>query len=147
MTKKVKQVKNIEKEEKLTINNISVGDVIPDSTRNPKEWQVNDDLISQMRRYEQESDKSAIWKNKITGMFLYFKWMEDHPEEKTKTKKKPGRKPKDVDIEELEEKEIVKEENLMLDCIADCKTEYGVKTVNTKSQKFKRFYYNWKQSE
>ncbi len=97
MAKKSKQVKNKEKEEKLTIDNISVGDVIPDSTRNPQEWQVDDDLIEQMRRYEQETKKSAIWRNKITGMFLYFKYIEDHPEF-LKKKSNPKRKEKQKKI-------------------------------------------------
>ncbi|KKL10502.1 hypothetical protein LCGC14_2555170, partial [marine sediment metagenome] len=107
MAKKSKQVNNKEKEEKLTINNISAGDVITDSTRNSKEWNVDDDLIEQMRRYEQESNKTAIWKNKITGMFLFFKYYEDNPEEKKKAKKR-GRKPKKVE----EEEELTDEEEL-----------------------------------
>ena len=83
MTKKVKEVKS---EEKLTLDNLESGMKLSDSTRNPKEWQVDDDLIEQMRRYEQDSGKSSIWKNKITGTFLFYKWYEDHPEEKLKTR-------------------------------------------------------------
>ena len=49
--------------------------------------------------------------------------------------------------DEKEETEIVNEEDMLLDCIADYKMEYGVKTVNSKSQKFKQFYYKWKQSD
>ena len=143
--KKGEQVKS---EEKLSLENISVGDTILDL--HDEKVEITEDLIEQMRRYEQETNKLAIWRNKITGTFLFYKYVEDHPEEKLKTKKKPGRKPKveeDVDIEELEEKEIVNEEDMLLDCIEDYKAEYGVKTVNTKSQKFKRFYYKWKQSD
>ena len=147
MTKKTKEVKS---EEKLTLDNLESGMKLSDSTRNPKEWQVDDDLIEQMRRYEQESNKSAIWKNKITGMFLFYKYYEDHPEEKTKTKKKPGRKPKKVEedakIEDLED-ELVNEEDLMLDCIVDYKAEFGVKKVNTNTKKFKTFFEEWKQAE
>jgi len=146
-----KRVKEVKSQEKLTLDNLVSGMKLSDSTRNPKEWKVDDDLIEQMRRYEQESNKSAIWKNKITGMFLFFKYYEDHPEEKLKTKKKPGRKPRkveeDVDIEELEEKEIVNEEDMLLDCIADYKAEYNVKKVNTNTKKFKAFFENWKKSE
>ena len=104
-----------------------------------------------MRLYEQESNKSVIWRNKITGTFLFFKYVEDHPEEKLKTKKKPGRKPKkteeDVDIEELIEEEIVDEEDLMLDAIEDYKNEFGVKKVNTNTKKFQAFFEEWKQAE
>ena len=148
MAKKVKEVKS---EEKLSLENISVGDKILDL--HDEEVEITEDLIEQMRQYEQETNKSVIWRNKITGSFLFYKYVEDHPEEKLKTKKKPGKKPKaeeveeDVNIEELEEKEIVNEEDMVLDCIADYKMEYGVKTVNTKSQKFKQFYYKWKQSD
>jgi len=146
MAKKIKQVKS---EEKLSLENLKVGMTIQDL--HDEEIEITDDLIEQMRQYEQETNKSVIWRGKITGTFLFFKYVEDHPEEKLKTKKKSGRKPKkveeDVNIEELEEKEIVNEEDMILDCIADYKMEYGVKTVNTKSQKFKQFYYKWKQSD
>ncbi len=151
MAKKIKQVKS---EEKLTLDNLESGMKLSDSTRNPKEWQVDDDLIEQMRRYEQESNKSAIWKNKITGMFLFFKYYDDHPEEKTKTKKKSGRKPKKVEeeIDEEEEieqaiEEVADEENELLDCIADYKIEFNVKKVNTNTKKFKSFFEEWKQAE
>jgi len=144
-----KKIKEVEKKEQLTLNGIKVGDIILDL--HDEEIEITKDLIEQMRQYEQETNKSVIWRGKITGTFLFFKYIEDHPEEKLKTKKKPGRKLKkveeDVDIEELIESEVKDEENLMLDCIADYKAEYGVKTVNTKSQKFKQFYYKWKQSD
>ncbi len=167
MANKSKQVKNKEKEEKLTINNISVGDAISDSTRNPKEWEITDDLIEQMRRYEQETTKNAIWKNKITGMFLFFKYYEDNPKEK-KEKKKSGKKPKveEEEIDELDElenieqaleennkldeaieMEVVDEENELLDCIADYKAEFNVKNVNTNTKKFKKFFEEWKKAE
>ena len=107
-----------------------------------------------MRRYEQESNKSAIWKNKITGIFLFFKYYDDHPEEKTKTKKKPGRKPNIVEdeideeeeIEQEIEEQITTEENELLDCIEDYKAEFNVKAVKTNSKKFKEFFEKWKQS-
>jgi len=144
MTKKAKEVKK----EELTIDSISEGDVIPDL--HGEKITITDDLIEQMRRFEQEMSKKAIYKNKITGTFLYFKYYEDNPKE-VKPKKKPGRKPKAKveeieETEELEGKEIVNEEDMLLDAIEDYKAEYGVKTVNTKSQKFKQFYYNWKNS-
>ena len=143
MAKKVKQVNP---EDKLSLDNIKVGDIILDL--HDEEVEITEDLIEQMKQYEQETKKSVIWRGKITGRFLFFKYVEDHPEEKLKTKKKPGRKPK---AEELEEKEqVIKEvdeENLLKDAIEDYKSEYGVKTVNTKSQKFKQFYYKWKQSD
>ena len=99
MAKKTKQVKS---EEKLSLENLKVGMTIQDL--HDEEIEIKDDLIEQMRQYEQETNKSAIWRNKITGTFLFFKWYEDNPEEKLKNKKKPGRKPKkveeDVDIED-----------------------------------------------
>lgn len=129
MAKKKKEVKS---EDKLSLENIKVGDII--LNLHDEEIEITDDLISQMKQYEQDTNKSVIWRGKITGTFLFFKYIEDHPEEKLKTKKKPGRKPK-------------VEEDIFLDCIADYKMEYDVKTVNTKSQKFKQFYYKWKQSD
>ena len=144
MAKKVKEVKN----EVLTLDNLESGMTILDL--HDEEVEITDDLIEQMRQYEQETNKSVLWRGKITGRFMFFKYYKDHPEEKSKTKKKPGRKPKieeDVDIEELIESEVKDEENMMLDCIADYKAEYSVKTVNTKSQKFKQFFYKWKQEK
>jgi len=148
-----KKVKGVKSQEKLTLDNLESGMKLSDSTRNSKEWNVDDDLIEQMRRYEQESNKSAIWKNKITGMFLFFKYYEDNLQEKKKSKK-PSRKPKIVE-EELDEEEeieqaieeVVDEENLILDCIEDYKAEYNVKKVNTNTKKFKAFFEEWKQAE
>ena len=146
MTKKVKEVKS---EEKLTLDNISVGDKILDL--HDEEIEITEDLIEQMHKYEQETNKSVIWRNKITGSFLFYKYVEDHPEEKLKNKKKPGRKPKnveeDAEIEDLEEEEIVNEEDMMLDCIADYRNEFGVKKVNTNTKKFKAFFEEWKQAD
>lgn len=142
MAKKTKQVKS---EEKLTLDNLESGMTILDL--HDEEIEITEDLIEQMRQYEQDTNKSVIWRGKITGTFLFFKYVEDHPEEKLKTKRKQGRKPKIEEDVNIEEKEIVNEEDLVLDCIADYKAEYGVKTVNTKSQKFKRFFYNWKQAD
>lgn len=140
-----KKVKGV-KVEVLTLENISVGDIVPDL--HGEDVEITDDLIEQMRRFEQESKKSAIYKNKITGTFLYFKFYEYNPQKK-KEKKKPGRKPKkvdeDVNIEELEEEEIINEENMMLDAIEDYKAEFNVKKVNTNTKKFKAFYNEWKQ--
>ncbi len=148
-----KKVKNVKSQEKLTLANIESGMKLSDSTKNPKEWKVDDDLIEQMRRYEQESNKSAIWKNKITGKFLFFKYYEDNPQEKKKSKKR-GRKPKKVEdeIDEEEEieqaiEEVVDEENLLLDCIEDYKAEFNVKRVNINTKKFKAFFEEWKKSE
>jgi len=83
MAKKVKEVKF---EEKLSLENINVGDKILDL--HDEEVEITEDLIEQMRKYEQETNKSVIWRNKITGTFLFYKYVEDHPEEKLKTKKK-----------------------------------------------------------
>ena len=139
MAKKAKEVKS---EEKLSLENLKVGMTITDL--HDEEIEITDDLIEQMRRYEQDTNKSVIWRGKITGTFLFYKYIEDHPEEKLKTKKKPGRKPK---IEKVFEEEIVDEENLMLDAIADYKAEFNVMKVNTNTKKFKAFFEEWKQSD
>jgi len=163
-----KATDSVEKKVQMTIDGLKVGMSIPDL--HGTKIKVTKNLISQMRAFEKENPKShAIWKDKITGTFLYFKYYEDNPAEK-KEKKKVGRKPKEeieveeesVDdeeeleevLEEIEEKtkldeeieaEVEDEENELLDAIEDYKVEYNVKTVNTNSQKFKRFLYKWKQ--
>ena len=52
MAKKSKQVNSKNDNEKLTIDNISVGMSILDSTKNPKDWEITNDLIEQMGIYE-----------------------------------------------------------------------------------------------
>ncbi len=97
-----------------------------------------------------ESKKNAIFQGKVTGGFLYFKYFEDNPEEKTKEKKKPGR-PKKVEentkLDEAIESEVEDEEHLLLDCIEDYKAEYNVQKVNTNTKKFKAFFNEWKKIE
>lgn len=167
-----KKTKQVQKEE-LTIDNISAGDTLYDL--HDEQVEITDDLIEQMRRFEQEMNKKAIYKNKVTGTFLYFKYYEDNPKE-VKPKKKPGRKPKAKEeeiedkVEELDEEELDDEleeieeaieknkldeaieveddeESLMLDAIEDYKSEFGVKTVKTGSKKFKAFFEDWKKTE
>ena len=149
MAKKSKRVKEAKKEEKLSLENLKVGMTIQDL--HDEEVEIMEDLIEQMRKYEQETNKSVLWKGKITGRFLFYKWYEDNPQEKLKTKKKPGRKPKveviEESLDEAMESEVEDEENELLDCIEDYKAEYNVKNVNINSQKFKRFFYNWKQEK
>ena len=70
---------------KLSLENIKVGDIIPDLHN--KNIEITDDLIEQMKRYEQNSGKSAIWRNKITGSFLFYKLTKENPQEKNKSKK------------------------------------------------------------
>jgi len=140
MSKKSKEVKP---EEKLTLDNISVGNKILDL--HDEKIEITEDLIEQMRQYEQETKKSVFWRGKITGRFIFFKYYEEHPEEKLKTKKKPGRKPKNV--EQLIEEEIVDEENELLDAIADYKAEFNVSKVNVNTKKFKAFFEEWKKSD
>lgn len=65
---------------KLSLENIKVGDIIPDL--NNKDIEITDTLIEQMRIYELETKKSAIWRNKITGSFLHFKWKTENPQKK-----------------------------------------------------------------
>ncbi len=126
-----------------------------------------------MRKFEKANPKSnAVWKGKITGTFLYYKYYEDNPQEK-KAKKKPSKKPKKVEeieveeeeefeydeeeLEDLEEEEIDEEEleealedeeNLLKDCIADYKSEYDIKgKVNINTKKFKKYFEQWNQTE
>ncbi len=129
----------------MDLDNIKVGMTIPDL--HGEDVKIDDDLIEQMRIFENESKQHAIWKNRITGSFLYYKYFEDHPEEKNKPKKKAGRKPKTEDLDEEIESEAESEEDLILDCIEDYKTEFNVKKVNTNTKKFKAYFEDWKQLE
>lgn len=66
--------------EKINTENIDVGMLLPDSTTRSKLWYIDDESIIQMKVYENEKGKSAIWNNKITGKFLEFKYYQDNPE-------------------------------------------------------------------
>lgn len=131
-----KNEKEVKKKVQLTLNGIKTGMVIKDL--HDKEIEITEDLIEQMKRFEKDTKKSAIWRNKITGSFLLYKWIEEKPEEK---------KVKEVIEEELEEvieEQVKNEENMLLDCMEDYKVEYNVKTVKTDSKKFKAFFEKWK---
>jgi len=149
---------------------LKIGMTIPDL--HGEDTKVDNDLINQMKAFEKTNPKSnAIWKGKITGTFLYYKYYEDNPAEKNK-KKKPGRKPKakveeeeievEDELEEMEqaveevieesleqeiEAEVQSEEEMLLDAMEDYKVEYNVKKVNTDTKKFKAFFEEWKESE
>lgn len=89
-----------------------------DSTKYPQEWEIDNILIEQIRRYEQDSGKSAIQRKKIAEMFLYFKYCEDNPEfleEKEKFKVKINGNAKKIKEEVDIEKKIEVEENLILE--------------------------------
>ena len=147
--KMAKKAKEVKENDKLLLENLKVGDKILDLHN--EEIEITEDLIEQMKRFEKETKKSSIRRGKITGGFLYFKQIEEHPEEKNKSKK--SKKVEEESIEEIIEEsldeeieaEVHHEEDMLLDAMEDYKMEYNVKTVNTKSQKFKRFLYKWKQ--
>ena len=80
-----REKKTKQNDDKLSLENIKVGDIIPDLHN--KDIEITDDLIEQMKRYEQDSGKSAIWRNKITGSFLFYKLTKENPREKNKSKK------------------------------------------------------------
>ena len=143
MAKKIKQVKEVKEKVQLNLENVIVGTSIKDL--HGEDVKIDEDLISQMKAFERESKQHAIWKGKLTGSFLYFKWMKENPQEKSKPKKKPGRKPKKV--EELIEEEVIDEENQMLDAMADYKAEFNVTKVNVNTKKFKTFFEEWKKAE
>ena len=138
----------VKKKVQLNLENVIVGTSIKDL--HGEDIKIDKDLISQMKGFEKESKQHAIWKGKLTGNFLYFKWMKENPQEE-KEKKKPGRKPKKVEevieesLDEAIETEVENEENELLDCIEDYKNEYNIKKVNINTKKFKTFYAEWKE--
>ncbi len=140
-----KKVKDVNEKIQITLDNVKAGMII--KNHHGEDIKLDNDLISQMKAYEMESKKKAIFQGKVTGGFLYFKYFEDNPEEKTKEKKKSGR-PKKVEentkLDEAIESEVEDEEHLLLDCIEDYKAEYNVKKVNTNTKKFQAFFEEWK---
>jgi len=121
-----KATDSVEKKVQMTIDGLKVGMSIPDL--HGTKIKVTKNLISQMRAFEKENPKShAIWKDKITGTFLYFKYYEDNPVEKNaKAKPKPK---KVVEIEEDEELEF-DEEDLEEEIDEDEELEEALEEVN-----------------
>ncbi len=76
-----KEEKTKQNDGKLSLENIKVGDIIPDL--NNDDIEITDAILEQMRMYEQETKKSAIWHNKITGKFLHFKWTKEKKSKKS----------------------------------------------------------------
>ncbi len=140
-----KKVKKVNEKIQITLDNVKVGMII--KNHHSEDIKIDNDLISQMKAYEMESKRNAIFQGKVTGGFLYFKYFEDHPEEKTKEKKKPGRPKKVEENTKLDEAIESDEEHLLLDCIEDYKAEFNVKKVNTNTKKFKAFFEEWKKAE
>lgn len=134
--------KKVKENDKLLLENLKVGDTILDL--HGEEVEITEDLIEQMRKFEQESKQNAIWKGKVTGGFLYFKWIGEHPEEK---KPKKVKKVIKESLDEEIEAEVEDEENELLDAIEDYKIKFGVEKVNTNTKKFKVFFEEWKEAE
>ncbi len=65
MAKKIKEVKS---HEKLSLENIKVGDKILDL--HDEEVEITDDLIEQMRQYEQETNKYILIILSILKIYL-----------------------------------------------------------------------------
>ncbi len=141
MAKKKAKSEPEKKKIQLNLDGLKAGMVIKDLHN--VDVNVDDDLIAQMRRFEQETKQHAIWRGTVTGMFLRFKYIQDNPDFAEK-------KVKEVIEEELEEvieKQVKQEEDELLDCMEDYKSKYHVKTVNTNTKKFKAFFEKWKQSD
>ena len=134
-----KNEKEVKKKVQLNLDGLKTGMVIKDLHN--EDIEIDDDLIEQMKAFEKDTKKSAIWRNRITGSFLLYKWIKKYPEEK---------KVKEVIEEELEEvieEQVKNEEDELLDAMEDYRMKFNVKKVNTSSKKFKAFYEKWKQSE
>ncbi len=98
MTKKAKAKQVVvEKKEQMIVDDLSIGDIVPDL--HGVDVEITDDLISDMKTFESEGKTKAIWRNKITGMFLFWRMNKDKPKKEKKVKKA---KPKVVE-EEIEE--------------------------------------------
>ena len=173
MTKKAKVV---QKKEQLIVDDLIVGETIPDL--HDQNIEITDDLIEQMKKFETENKSHAIWRDKITGSFLFWKMNKDKPPKKKKPGKKPKKVEEEIEIEEYDEElefdeeeemeqaieevieesleeaieeQVVSEEELLLDAKGDYASEFnikgGAKNVNTKTKKFKAFFEKFKESE
>lgn len=68
MAKKAK--KAVKQRAQLIVDDLLVGEFIPDL--HGEDVEITEDLVEQMHRFEQGSNTHALWKNKITGSFLFF---------------------------------------------------------------------------
>jgi len=149
-----------------------VGDKILDLHN--EEIEITDDLISQMKQYETETKKSVIWRNAITGSFLFWKMNGEKPKKKKKAKKPKKVKAEEIEAEELEfdeedeefdeeeemeqavevnkldeliETELEEEEELLEIIMEAYKEKYNVQTVKRESKKFRDFAEKYRESE
>ena len=147
MAKKAKAVKT---KEQLVVGDLLVGETIPDL--HGEDVEITEDLIEQMRRFEQGSKTHALWKNKVTGSFLFWQMNEVKKAEAVEEVEEEEELDEE-DFEELEEdlEEDVDEADLILDAKEDYAVEYNIKggadKVNIGTKKFKAFFEKWKQSE
>ena len=146
MAKKKKEVKESEpKKKQMTLDDIIVGMTVPDL--HDVDMEITDDLLMEMVQYETETKKSPIYRNKITGSFLFWQMPKNNKKPKD-TKKILEQAIEDVtEIEQEIEAELIDEENLILDAMEDYRMEFNVKKVNTNTKKWKTFFEEWKQAE
>jgi len=155
MAKKAKAVK---KKAQLVVDDLLVGETIPDL--HGEDVEITEDLVEQMHRFEQGSNTHALWKNKITGSFLFWRMneekkaetIEELEEQVVEELEEEGWGTEEEDeLDEAIEEEVVSDEDLMLDAKEDYAIEYNIKggaeKVNTGSKKFKAFFEKFKESE
>lgn len=114
-----------------------------------------------MKKFESEGKPKAIYRNKITGSFLFWRM----PKKNKKTKK-PKVEAEEIEVEdvdeltdeeeldELEFDEEEEDEETKLDEVIDeaeikeaYKEKYNVKTVKTESKKFREFADKYRESK
>ncbi|KKN23888.1 hypothetical protein LCGC14_0900600 [marine sediment metagenome] len=75
----------------IKLSDLKIGSILQDL--HGKKIKVTKELVEQMKVFEKANPKShAVWKGKVTGVFLYFKYYEDNPVEKKAAPKKAAPK-------------------------------------------------------
>ena len=89
-------------------------------------------LTAAMKKFQNATNKNAVWKGKVTGHFEFWWYKENHPEEFITT----GKKGRPAGKKKPTQEQIV----------AAYKTEFNIKKkVNTQTSKFKDFKKTYRQ--
>ena len=95
MAKKSKKV--VKTKEQLVVDDLIVGENVKDL--HGEDVEITEELIEKMEQFEQESNAHALWKNKVTGSFLFW----NMPKKEKKSKEEVDEEEIEVEVGELDE--------------------------------------------
>lgn len=114
------------------VSDLKVGKAIKDL--HGANFKITKANIAQMKKFEREMKKNAVYKGKITGTFLNWQYWQTH----TKPKPKPRGRPKSGRKKTSRFHQLTEDEVKEL-YAKEFKIKGGPKNVNTKTGKYAKF--------